>query len=229
MSRQEELAAALREVRERVGVACRAASRAPEDVVLIAVSKTWPASDVALLSTLGVEDFGENREREAREKAAVVKGVRWHFVGAVQTNKARTVARFADLVHSVDRPALALALADGASRAGRTLDVLVQVSFEENPARAGVAPEAVASLAETIETLPTLRLAGLMALPPLGTDATACFERLAQASARLTSSHPQATVISAGMSGDLEQAIAHGATHVRVGTALFGHRGTSLR
>lgn len=224
MSRREELAAALAAVEGRLAAACTAAGRARDEVRLIAITKTRPASDVALLRDLGVEDVGENRDQEAREKAAAVPDVRWHFVGGLQTNKARSVASYAFAVHSVDRPALVDALSAGALRAERQLEVLLQVSLDGDPARGGALPADVPRLAEEAAGAPGLHLAGVMAVAPLGADPAAAFAELAEVSAQLRATHPEATAISAGMSGDLEQAIAAGATHVRVGTALLGER-----
>lgn len=224
MSRREELAAALVAVEGRLAAACAAAGRDREEVRLIAITKTRPASDVALLRDLGVADVGENRDQEAREKAAAVPDVRWHFVGGLQTNKARSVAAYAFAVHSVDRPALVDALSAGAQRAERELEVLLQVSLDGDPARGGALPADVPRLAEAAAAAPCLHLAGVMAVAPLGADPAAAFAELAGVSARLLATHPGATAISAGMSGDLEQAIAAGATHVRVGTALLGER-----
>lgn len=224
MSRREELAAALAAVEGRLAAACAAAGRARKEVRLIAITKTRPASDVALLRDLGVTDVGENRDQEAREKATAVPDVRWHFVGGLQTNKARSVASYAFAVHSVDRPALVDALSAGAQRAERELEVLLQVSLDGDPARGGALPADVPRLAQAAAAAPGLHLAGVMAVAPLGADPAAAFAELADVSARLRATHPRATAISAGMSGDLEQAIAAGATHVRVGTALLGER-----
>jgi len=229
VSRREELAAGLAAVEQRVGAACEDAGRPRSDVVLVAVSKTWPGSDVALLAELGVVDFGENKDQEAAAKAAGLPGVRWHFLGRLQTNKARSVASYATAVHSLDRPRLADALSGGAERAGRTLDVLVQVSLDGDPDRGGAAPGDVPALADRAAGLPGLRLAGLMAVAPLGEEPARAFARLAELSRTLRRDHPAAVEVSAGMSGDLEAAVRAGATSVRVGTALFGHRPPHLR
>ena len=223
-SRRDEVAAALAELERRLTAACLSAGRRREEVLLVAVTKTHPASDVALLRDLGVRDVGENRDQEASAKAAEVPGVRWHFVGAVQSNKARSVAAYADVVHSLDRSALATALSAGAQRAERHVDVLLQVSLDGDPRRGGAAPADVAALAEHVRGLPALRLRGVMAVAPLGADPAAAFAALAEVAAGLQADHPQAREISAGMSGDLEAAIAAGATIVRVGTALLGER-----
>lgn len=224
MNRREQLAAALQALEQRLDAACRSAGRARADLVLVAVTKTHPVSDVEALRDLGVRDLGENRDQEARRKAAAVPDVRWHFVGGLQTNKARSVASYADVVHSVDRYALVDALSAGAQRAGRTVQVLLQVSLDGDPARGGALATDVPALAAAAAQAPGLRLAGVMAVAPLGADPAGAFAALAEVSARLRAEHPQATAVSAGMSSDLEQAIAAGATHVRVGTALLGRR-----
>jgi len=219
-------------VEARLSAACSATGRSREDVVLVAVSKTRPAQDVAALAALGVCDVGENRDQEAAPKAGAladqVPGLRWHLVGQLQTNKARSVARYAFAVHSVDRPGLVEALAKGAQQAGRELDVLLQVSLSEHAGRGGAEPAEVPALADLTARAPGLRLAGVMAVAPLGADPERAFATLAEVSAQLRVDHPEATAISAGMSGDLEQAISHGATYVRVGTALFGSRPAAL-
>jgi len=227
--RQAELAVGLAAVRARIAAAAQASGRDPAGLTLVAVTKTWPVSDALLLRALGVHDMGENKDADAAEKAAAVTGVRWHFVGQLQSNKARSVASYADLVHSVDRARLARALADGAERAGRRLDVLVQVSLDGAPGRGGAPLVEVPTLTDTVERLPALRLAGVMAVAPLGADPRAAFDRLVLVSQELRTDHPDAAVVSAGMSGDLEAAVAAGATHLRVGTALLGHRGAVLR
>ena len=229
MTRRDELAANLAAVEERIARACAAAGRSRDEVVLIAVTKTWPAADVALLRDLGVRDFGENRDQEAAPKAAAVPDVRWHFVGAVQTNKARSVASYADVVHSVDRPSLVTALSAGATRADRVVDALVQVSLDGAPGRGGAAPADVPAIAAGIADAPGLRLAGVMAVAPLGADPAVAFGRLAEIAADLRRTHPAAVTISAGMSGDLESAVAAGANALRVGTALLGHRAAPTR
>jgi pyridoxal phosphate enzyme (YggS family) len=222
--RRAELAAALAALEQRLAAACAAAGRPRSDVVLIAVTKTRPAGDVQLLRELGVRDMGENRDQEAKAKAAAVPDVRWHFVGGLQTNKARSVATYADAVHSVDRPALIDALSAGAQRAGRDLQVLLQVSLDGDTTRGGALPAAVPALAAAAATAPGLQLAGVMAVAPLGVDPAPAFAVLTQVAAQVRREHPGAMWVSAGMSGDLEQAVAAGATHVRVGTALLGRR-----
>jgi pyridoxal phosphate enzyme (YggS family) len=181
-----------------------------------------------------VTDVGENRDQEAAAKAAAaarlgVTGVSWHFVGQLQTNKAASVVRYADVVHSVDRVRLVRALGTQAGRAGRTVTCLVQVNLDEDPARGGAPADQVAGLADAIAGEAGLVLGGVMAVAPLGAAADAAFGRLADIAAAVRAAHPGATMISAGMSGDLEQAIAFGATHLRVGTALLGARSAFVR
>lgn len=224
--RRAELERNLTGVRERIGAACSSAGRDPDDVTLVVVTKTYPASDVSLLADLGVTDVGENRHPEAGEKAAQVDAaLRWHFVGGLQTNKAGAVTRYADVVQSVDRAKLARSLARGAEAAGREVGCLVQVDFDgSDPGRAGVSPSDAPALAEVVAGLAGLRLDGLMTVAPLGVDPRPVFERLAGLSAEIREDHPGATVVSAGMSEDFEQAVALGATHLRIGRAILGER-----
>jgi PLP dependent protein len=229
--RRDELAARLTAVRERICAACEAAGRKPEDVTLIAVTKTFPASDVRLLNGLGVTDFGENRDAEAAPKAAQCADLRlsWHFIGQLQTNKAASVARYATFVHSVDRLRLVHALGAAARRAERAIECLIEVSLDADPARGGALASDVSGLAEALTAEEGLILAGVMAIAPLDMPPVEAFAKLLDSAAVVRAVRPAATVISAGMSGDLEAAIAAGATHVRIGTALLGDRGPHVR
>jgi PLP dependent protein len=224
--RRAELATNLAGVRARLVRACAVAGRSPAEVTLVAVTKTWPATDVRLLAELDVRDIGENRDQEAAPKAAACADLplRWHFLGRLQTNKCRSVVTYATVVHSLDRRRLVDALSDAAVRAGRVLDVLVQVSLDGDPNRGGAVPADVPELAAAAAAAPGLRPAGVMAVPPLGVDPARAYATLADVAARLRTQHPDATVVSAGMSADLEAAVASGATHVRIGTALLGAR-----
>lgn len=227
--REGEIAANLAGVRERVRLACRAAGREPTEITLIAVTKTFPVQDVRIIADLGVTDVGENRDREAADKVAQLGDleVRWHFVGQVQTRKARSVASFAHVVHSVDRVRLVVALDRAAGDAGRTVRSLVQVALNGaggGEGRGGAAPADVEALAEAVAAAQNLELGGVMAVAPPGQDPAPAFARLAEIAARVRSSHPGATDVSAGMSADLEAAVAAGATHLRVGSALLGRR-----
>jgi hypothetical protein len=226
--RRTELADSLALLRGRIEAGCVAADRDPAGVTLIAVTKTFPASDVRLLAELGITDVGENRDSDARDKHAECADLplRWHMVGQVQRNKAKSVSRYADVVHSVDRDRLVTALGEAAVAAGQTITALVQVNLDHtaDPARGGAPPAAVAGLAAAIEAAPGLQLGGLMAVAPLGEDPDPAFARLATLAAELQQAYPAAAMVSAGMSGDLEVALRHGATHLRVGTALLGDR-----
>ncbi|WP_017933860.1 YggS family pyridoxal phosphate-dependent enzyme [Nocardioides sp. Iso805N] len=226
--RARELEDNLAAVRVRIAAAEAAAGRAAGEVGLVVVTKFFPASDVRLLAELGVREVGENRHQEAQGKAAECAdlAIAWHFIGGLQTNKAAAVARYADVVESVDRPELLARLDRGATERGRPVEVLLQVSLDAADAahRSGAAPEVLADLAEQTTTYDGLRLRGLMAVAPLGADPEEAFARLAEIRADFLLDHPEATRLSAGMSGDLEQAIRHGATHVRVGSAVLGSR-----
>ena len=229
--RREELATRLAAVRERIDAACEAAGRKSQEVTLIAVTKTFPASDVRLLNGLGVTDFGENRDAEAAPKAAQCADLDlvWHFIGQLQTNKAASVARYASFVHSVDRLRLIHALGAAARQAGRIIQCLIEVSLDGDPARGGAPAGLVPGLAEALMAEAGLVLAGVMAIAPLGVPPADAFAGLRDSSAVVRAVRPAATVISAGMSGDLEPAIAAGATQVRIGTALLGDRGARVR
>lgn len=231
--RTAEIAANLATVRERIAAACIAAGRVPAEVTLVAVTKTYPAADVLRLASLGVPDIGENRDQEAAPKAAEAAAagvdVRWHFVGRLQRNKARSVAGYADLVHSVDSVRLAGALAAAAGARERPLGVLVQVSVDGDVSRGGAVPGGpddidLDRVADAVATAEGLALRGVMAVAPVDWQPAEAFARLAAVAGRLRDRYPGATILSAGMSGDLEAAIEHGATHVRIGAALLGKR-----
>ena len=224
------LAENLRAVRARIAAAARAAGRDPAEIGLLAVSKTWPADDVRVLAALGQRDFGENRVQELLGKARELAGVdlRWHVVGQLQRNKAAAVVRTGAVVHSVDRPSLAATLDRAGQEAGRPVEVYVQVDLGgpggQAAARGGAAPGDVPALADAVAGAAGLRLLGLMAVAPRDADPAPAFARLAALAERVRADHPEAAGLSAGMSADLEAAVAAGATLVRVGTALFGAR-----
>jgi len=224
--RRDELAANLRRVRARLESAATTAGRDPAEITLVAVTKTWPASDVRLLAELGVRDVGENRDQEAAPKHEACRdlALRWHFVGQAQRNKTASIAAYADVIHSVDRAVLVEALDRHAVERGRRIVALVQVALDEGLGRGGAAPADVEGIAAAIAASAALDLGGVMAVAPLGEDPDHAFARLAEVAAAIRGAHPGATIVSAGMSGDLEAAIRHGATHVRVGTALLGPR-----
>ncbi|HXH78060.1 YggS family pyridoxal phosphate-dependent enzyme [Nocardioides sp.] len=228
MTRADELGANLLAVRRRIADACETAGRSPDEVSLTVVTKFFPASDVRILTELGVSDVGENRHQEAAAKAAECAdlGLRWHFIGGLQSNKAAAVATYADVVESVDRTKLVAGLQRGAHERSHPVDILLQVSLDPPGAehRSGVDPGDLSALASAVEQAGALRLRGLMAVAPLGEQPDSAFARLAEIHAELVSAHPSATELSAGMSGDLESAIRHGATRVRVGSAVLGPR-----
>ena len=228
MSRLEELRARLAAVHERIARAAEGAGRAPDEVDLVVVTKFFPASDVRLLAELGVTDVGENRHQEAEAKAADCAdlALRWHFIGGLQSNKAAAVARYADVVESVDRSSLVGRLDRGAGESGRQVDVLLQVSLDPpgSDHRAGADPADLVALADEVAAASSLSLRGLMAVAPLGEDPAAAFDRLRAIRSTFLEQHPDATRLSAGMSGDLEAAVTAGATHVRVGSAVLGSR-----
>ena len=228
-SREQEVAARLADVRRRIAAAATDSGRAPDEVTLVVVTKFFPADDVRLLAGLGVTDIGENRHQEAAAKAAECAGldVRWHFVGGLQSNQAAAVTAYADVVESVDRAKLVAPLSRGAVEHGRTLDVLLQVSIDPPgtaAGRSGAAPADLPLLAARVAETEGLRLRGLMAVAPLGEEPAAAFARLAAIGETFRAEHPEADWLSAGMSGDFEAAIAAGATHVRVGSAVLGPR-----
>lgn len=229
-ARADVLAANLDVVRRRIAAACAEAGRPEDDVSLVVVTKFFPASDVRLLADLGVTDVGENRHQEAEVKAAKCAdlGLRWHFIGGLQSNKAAAVAAYADVVESVDRAKLVAPLSRGAHSRGHEVDVLLQVSLDPPGAgnRSGADTDDLADLAGRVEEAGMLRLRGLMAVAPLGEEPDVAFARLADVRASFVRDHPEATTLSAGMSGDLEAAVRHGATHVRVGSAVLGERPT---
>ncbi|ARH90787.1 MULTISPECIES: YggS family pyridoxal phosphate-dependent enzyme [Streptomyces] len=236
--RRAELAANLERVENRISAACAKAGRPRDEVTLIVVTKTYPASDVRLLAELGVRQVAENRDQDAAPKAAECADLplTWHFVGQLQTNKVRSVAGYAGIVQSVDRSRLVTALSKEAVRAERELGCLIQVALDAESGdagratgeRGGVAPEGVPALADAIAEAQGLRLDGVMTVAPLAGPYAgrqlAAFERLMEISTDLRATHPAATMVSAGMSADLEDAVTAGATHVRVGTAVLGVR-----
>ncbi|HTL42369.1 MAG TPA: YggS family pyridoxal phosphate-dependent enzyme [Pseudolysinimonas sp.] len=210
----------LADVDARIADAARVAGRDPGELVRIVVTKFQPASLVRELFDLGVRDVGENRHQEASAKAAELAdlGLSWHFVGQLQSNKAKAVARYARTIHSVDRSSLVAALA------GTGVDCFIELNLTDDPARGGVAPDAAEALAEHVAATEGLSLRGVMAVAPLGAEPRAAFARVREVSHRIRSIVPAATAISAGMSGDFAEAIAEGATHLRIGTAITGNR-----
>ena len=232
-ARRAELSESLEQVHQRIAAACTATSRSRGDVQLIVVTKFFPVSDIETLCQLGVTDIGENRDQEASAKISslppeVRQRLHVHFIGQVQSNKAGSVAAYADTVHSIDRVKLVGALDRAATAAGRDVGALVQVSLDVGVGgggpRGGIPPDGVGALANSVAAAQHLRLRGLMAVAPQGVDPGAAFAQLATVARDLRADHPGATWISAGMSADLESAVANGATHLRVGSAILGSR-----
>ena len=221
-SRYDEIASNLAAVKAAIDVAARNCGRTPEEITLIAVTKTFPVSDVHLLASLNVHHYGENRDTEAAPKAAAVPGT-WHFQGQIQSNKLKSIASWANVIHSLDE-----------LRHIQTLDkvavhrigVFLQVSLDGADGRGGAAPSDLSMLADAIVESAQLDLMGLMAVAPLDISSDQAFEKLAAIHASFKASYPMATSLSAGMSNDFESAISHGATHIRVGSSILGSRPT---
>lgn len=220
------LAERLEALRSSIADAAADAGRNPAEIHLIAVTKFQPASVVRELYELGVRDFGESRHQEARAKAAELAalGLTWHFVGQLQTKKARQVRAYAHVIHSVDRVALVDALSDATADATDSRDCFVQLNLTDDPGRGGVAADDLESLVERVVAAPGIRLLGVMAVAPLGADPRRAFAAVRAASQRVVAIDPEAVWISAGMSGDYREAILEGATHLRIGTAITGNR-----
>ena len=216
------LSARLSAVRGDITDAARRAGRDPSELTLIVVTKFHPPELIAQLAELGVRDIGENRHQEAQAKAEALGTLEltWHYVGQLQTRKARQVARYADVIHSIDRERLVGALAP----IDRTVDAFIQVNLTDDPGRGGVAPEDIEQLTERVLETDTLNLRGVMAVAPLEERAANAFERLAGYADRVRALAPEATAMSAGMSHDFAEAIAAGATHLRIGSAITGKR-----
>jgi pyridoxal phosphate enzyme (YggS family) len=214
MNRKEELSQNLDVVRSKI------AKVADHEVTLIAVTKTFPASDVQALHELGVRDFGENRDVEGAEKASLISGT-WHFQGQIQSNKLKSITSWASVIHSLDDPRHFEIIEKVAPH---PLQIFLQVSLDGAHHRGGAGLEELYSLAALVEKSPTHTLAGLMSVPPLGVDPNAAFAQLAVIHKEFMKLFPMAQSLSAGMSGDYESAISHGATHVRVGSSILGSR-----
>lgn len=231
-SRREDLQHRLGAVQQAIEAACSEVGRDPASVHLIAVSKTWPVADIEVLYEAGVRAFGENRVEELAAKAEAMAGsdVCWHYLGQIQSKKAAAIGAVASVVHSLDRDKVLRGLSHGARDARHEVDVLIQVSLadlagaDEAAGRGGAPPQDVAAIAAVVAGTPWLRLGGVMTLPPRSVEPAIAFARLATISAQLRQQYPGATWVSAGMSHDFPAAIAAGATHVRVGSALFGER-----
>lgn len=224
IDRRGEIAQSLADVRTRVQHATAKAGRSSESVTLIAVTKTYPASDVEILFDLGVRDFGENRSAEGAEKSALVSG-HWHFQGQIQSNKIAAISRWANTVHSLDQLSH-VAKFDRAvgEESGKRCEIFIQLSLDGDPTRAGISGAELLALGEAVMQATNLDLMGLMVVPPVEVDPEAAFAEVAEHAERFRSEFSSATSLSAGMSGDYEIAIAYGATHIRVGSQILGPR-----
>jgi pyridoxal phosphate enzyme (YggS family) len=214
MSRIEEISQNLQIVRSKI------AAVADHPVTLIAVTKTFPVSDAEILKTLGVEDFGENRDAEGAEKSQSVEG-RWHFQGQIQSNKLKSITSWASVIHSIDELRHFEMIEKVATH---PLTIFLQVSLDGAHHRGGAGVDQLYQLAEKVSASPTHTLAGLMSVPPVGVDPNEAYSQLAVIRNEFMKRFPSATSLSAGMSGDYEVAISHGATHVRVGSSILGSR-----
>lgn len=220
MMRSTEISENLLDVQERIASAVRKAGRNQEDISLIAVTKTFPVSDIEILSGLGVRDFGENRDADGSEKAALVPA-RWHFQGQIQSNKLKSICSWADVIHSLDDLRHFEIIKKSATH---PLDIFLQVNLDGQVGRGGASIQSLYPLALEVQEDPVHRLLGLMAVAPLGSDTEKAFEQLHAIHMAFTCDFPTATSLSAGMSSDFEIAIAAGATHLRLGSQIMGSR-----
>lgn len=219
----DNIAHNLTEIRARIESATRQANRPPGSAQLVAVSKTNPVEAIAAALAAGQRLFGENRVQEAAAKFPALRAthpdLRLHLIGPLQTNKARDAVRLADVIETLDRPKLAIALADAMQKEGRRTDLLIQVNTGAEPQKAGIPPAEASAFIHACRTTHNLPIIGLMCIPPADEDPGPHFAQLA----RIAREHDLDT-LSMGMSGDFETAIHHGATHVRIGSAIFGAR-----
>jgi pyridoxal phosphate enzyme (YggS family) len=226
MNRNEELQQNLNDFKNQIQKACDSVGRTLFDVHLIAVSKTWPASDIRILHELGVRDFGESKDQEAIEKVAELSDldINWHFIGQVQTNKLNHIAKYANVVHALDRPKVITGLDAAAGKLNRQITGLLQISLDGDESRGGVRIEAAMELANLLSKCENLSFGGVMAVAPINMAPDVAFAKLLNIAGQIQENHPTAKIISAGMSEDFESALRNGATHLRIGSALLGKR-----
>ena len=224
MSRKDQILSNLELVKEKISAAAQAAGRSPSEITLIAVTKTFPVSDLEILYELGVRNFGENRDQEAAPKVGVLPAdITWHFQGGIQSNKLKSISNWASVIHSVDKFKYAQMISQFS--VGKTKEIFIQVSLDTLPqSREGVDPADLMQLAEQIRSLPNLEVKGLMAVAPLDQPTEQAFVRLQQIQQKFIQLYPAASSLSSGMSGDYELAISLGATHVRIGSSILGNR-----
>ena len=224
--REAELSRSLADVQGRILEATSRASRKSEEVTLIAVTKTYPASDVEILHQLGVRDFGENRNAEGLEKSSLVPA-HWHFQGQIQSNKIAAISSWAQTVHSLDDLSHVAKFDRAVGEIpDKRLNIFIQISLDGDTSRAGVRGDDLLSLGQAISSTKNLDLVGLMVVPPVQAEPEKAFSEVAELAQRFRQEFPMAQSLSAGMSGDYEIAIAHGATHIRVGSQILGPRAT---
>ena len=224
MSRKDQILSNLELVKEKISSAAQAAGRSPSEITLIAVTKTFPVSDLEILYELGVRNFGENRDQEAAPKVgALPADITWHFQGGIQSNKLKSISNWASVIHSVDKFKYAQMISQFS--VGKTKEIFIQVSLDTlTQSREGVDPADLTQLAEQIMSLPNLEVKGLMAVAPLDQPTEQAFVRLQQIQQKFIQLYPAASSLSSGMSGDYELAISLGATHVRIGSSILGNR-----
>jgi pyridoxal phosphate enzyme (YggS family) len=221
--RVDEITNGLAKVKERISLAASKAGRSLDEITLIAVTKTYPVSDVAILHNLGISNFGENRSDEGAEKAAQVSGV-WHFQGQVQSRKLREIAGWASYIHSIDSAEHAEKLSRICTELEKEISIFLQLSLDGAPGRGGVTAAEISALAEQASKLPNINLIGLMCVPPVSYEHQRAFSEISDIHRGFISTFPEAKLLSAGMSSDFEVAIAHGATHLRIGSQILGSR-----
>ena len=219
INRRDEITRNLQEVKERISSAAKSAGRDPAEIQLIVVTKTFPISDIEILRELGESNFGENRDQEAGPKAEAISAT-WHFQGQIQSNKIKSICQWADVIHSISSEKEILKFA----QSPRKHQVFLQVSLDGQEGRGGASQTDLTQLADLVNQSNNLELLGLMAVAPLGVEPIKAFADLAQINQGFASQYPNSKYLSAGMSGDFEAAIKHGATHVRVGSSILGSR-----
>ena len=228
ISRQQEINENYQKIQNRILKSCNSVGRDPSEVTVIAITKTYPASDIDLLKNIGIHNVGENKDQEASQKFNEVKNkFTWHFVGQLQTNKVKSVVQYADFIHSVDRISLAKEIQKMSKKIDKVQKVLIQIDLDESQNdenRGGVNPSQLIELAQEISSCPNLELKGLMSVAPLNVSSKEAFLKLAKIQLEFLKTYPFAKMLSAGMSEDLEDAVSHGATHLRIGSALLGER-----
>jgi len=224
MSRVDEISGNLEKVKEQIKLAAASANRLSEEITLVAVTKTFPVSDIEILYSLGIRDFGENRDQEASAKVGLLpKDVRWHFQGQIQSNKLKSITSWASYIHSVDQLKYAQIISQHSG--GIEKPIFIQVSLDKPPqSRSGVNPSDLIELAGAISELPGISLQGLMAVAPVDSPAEEAFAELVAIRSDFLRTFPAAKSLSIGMSGDYQIAIKYGATHIRIGSSILGIR-----